>query len=95
MASKKREGKPKRRPKPIRPKPTQEGAKFPLVCIGASAGGLEAFIRLLESLPASTGMGYVIIQHLDPSHPSVLPPRPVTQPGILAIFEVREIRAAA
>ena len=46
---------------------------FPVVGIGASAGGLEAFTQLFEHLPATTGMAYVVIQHLDPSHPSLLP----------------------
>ncbi len=45
----------------------------PVVGIGASAGGLEAFTRLLEHLPATTGMAYVFVQHLDPTHPSLLP----------------------
>jgi two-component system, chemotaxis family, CheB/CheR fusion protein len=44
----------------------------PVVGIGASAGGLEAFTRLLEHLPATTGMAYVFVQHLDPTHPSLL-----------------------
>lgn len=44
----------------------------PVVGIGASAGGLEAFTRLLEHLPTTTGMAYVFIQHLDPTHPSLL-----------------------
>ncbi len=47
---------------------------FPLVTIGASAGGLEAFIDLLKRLPADTGMGFVLIQHLDPHHESMLAP---------------------
>jgi two-component system CheB/CheR fusion protein len=45
---------------------------FPIVGIGASAGGLEAFRRLLGNLPNDTGMAYVLIQHLDPSHDSML-----------------------
>lgn len=45
---------------------------FPLVGIGASAGGLEAFTQLLEHLPADTGMGFVLVQHLDPKHQSML-----------------------
>src|SRR4029077_5919963 len=45
---------------------------FPIVGVGASAGGLEAFTQLLESLPASTGMAFVLIQHLDPTHESQL-----------------------
>ena len=40
--------------------------------IGASAGGLEAFTQLLSHLPSDTGMGYVLIQHLDPKHESML-----------------------
>jgi two-component system CheB/CheR fusion protein len=44
----------------------------PVVGIGASAGGLEAFTRLLEHLPTTTGMAYVFVQHLDPTHPSLL-----------------------
>ena len=45
---------------------------FPIVGIGASAGGLEAFTELLKHLPADTGMGYVLVQHLDPQHESTL-----------------------
>ncbi len=46
---------------------------FPVVAIGASAGGLEAFSQLLAHLPPTTGMAYVLIQHLDPTHISQLP----------------------
>src|SRR6266446_9082749 len=45
---------------------------FPIVGIGASAGGLEAFTKLLKHLPADTGMGFVLVQHLDPVHESAL-----------------------
>ena len=44
---------------------------FPIVAIGASAGGLEALKELFKHLPINTGMSYVIIQHLDPSHQSL------------------------
>lgn len=44
----------------------------PVVCIGASAGGLEAITPLIRNLPPSTGMAFVLIQHLDPTHPSML-----------------------
>ena len=43
---------------------------FPVVGIGASAGGLEALTRLLTHLPATTGMAFVLVQHLDPNHES-------------------------
>jgi two-component system, chemotaxis family, CheB/CheR fusion protein len=42
------------------------------VGVGASAGGLEAFRRLLGALPGNTGMAYVLVQHLDPHHDSIL-----------------------
>ena len=48
------------------------GEDFPVVGIGASAGGLEAYRLLFEELPATTGMAFVLVQHLDPQHPSLL-----------------------
>ena len=45
---------------------------FLIVGIGASAGGLEAFTDLLRHLPSDTGMAFVLIQHLDPKHESML-----------------------
>ena len=47
-------------------------ARFPVVGIGASAGGLEAFTQLLSDLPPDSGMAFVLIQHLDPQHDSLL-----------------------
>jgi two-component system, chemotaxis family, CheB/CheR fusion protein len=44
----------------------------PVVGIGASAGGLEAYTQLLRSLPTNTGMAFVLVQHLEPRHESVL-----------------------
>lgn len=46
---------------------------FPVVGIGASAGGLDAFKKLLKSIPENSGMAYVLVQHLDPTHESLLP----------------------
>ena len=37
---------------------------FPVVCVGGSAGGLDAYIRLLKNLPADTGAAIVIVNHL-------------------------------
>lgn len=45
----------------------------PVVGIGASAGGLDAFTRLLRALPSKVGAAIVVLQHLDPEHESVLP----------------------
>lgn len=44
----------------------------PIVGVGASAGGLRAFTELLEHLPSETGLCFVLVQHLDPHHPSQL-----------------------
>jgi two-component system, chemotaxis family, CheB/CheR fusion protein len=46
---------------------------FPIVAIGGSAGGMEAFSTLLQSLPADLGMSYIYIQHLSSDHKSMLP----------------------
>jgi two-component system CheB/CheR fusion protein len=47
--------------------------QFPVVGIGASAGGLEAVKSFLKALPAKSGMAYVFVQHLSPGHESLLP----------------------
>ncbi|MDT8443433.1 MAG: CheR family methyltransferase [Desulfuromonadales bacterium] len=52
---------------------TKKWSTMPVVGIGASAGGLKALRELLEELPADTGMAFVLIQHLNPSHESSLP----------------------
>lgn len=44
-----------------------------MVGIGASAGGLEAFRKLLKAIPETSGMAYVLVQHLAPNHDSLLP----------------------
>lgn len=46
---------------------------FPIVGIGASAGGLEALAQFLENVPAKSGMAYVIVQHLDPTQKGMMP----------------------
>jgi two-component system CheB/CheR fusion protein len=45
---------------------------FPIVGVGASAGGLEAFTALFGALTADTGMAFVVVSHLDPAHRSTL-----------------------
>ncbi len=47
-------------------------AAFPIVGIGASAGGLEALEQFFRYVPVNTGMAFVLVQHLDPSHVSLL-----------------------
>ena len=55
-----------------KPLKSETGTKFPVAGIGASAGGLEAFVQLLKGLPTDTGMAFVLVQHLDPKHDSQL-----------------------
>lgn len=51
---------------------TPKSTPFPVVGVGASAGGLEAFTRLLQHLAGDTGMAFVFVQHLAPRHASML-----------------------
>ena len=44
-----------------------DAGKFPIVGIGASAGGLEALEQFLGNVSEDSGMAYVVIQHLDPT----------------------------
>ncbi|MBX9886298.1 MAG: hypothetical protein K2X68_15145 [Novosphingobium sp.] len=45
---------------------------LPIVAIGASAGGLEATSRLFDALPSATGIAFIVVQHLDPHHRSLM-----------------------
>ena len=48
------------------------GSDFPIVGIGASAGGLEAIGQFLGGLPENSGMAFIIVQHLDPTQKGLL-----------------------
>ncbi len=52
--------------------PSAVSATPMIVAIGASAGGLEACRQFLEALPPATGLAFIIVQHLDPTHESLL-----------------------
>jgi two-component system CheB/CheR fusion protein len=51
---------------------TETGFHLPIVAIGASAGGLEAFEQFFTNMPPNSGMAFVLVQHLDPTHKSIL-----------------------
>jgi chemotaxis response regulator CheB len=75
-------------------KGTQDGeskviTKFPIVGIGASAGGLEAVTQLLKHMPADIGMAFVLVQHLDPTHESALSSL-LTRATEMPVTEARE-----
>lgn len=63
----------KTQPDPTHPETPKQELDFPIVGIGASAGGLAAFERLFRNMPVDTGMAFVVIQHLSPPHKSILP----------------------
>jgi two-component system CheB/CheR fusion protein len=58
--------------KPARTSERSPGDGFTIVGIGASAGGLEAFEQFFRSVPADSGMAFVLVSHLDPDHDSML-----------------------
>src|SRR5260221_6301310 len=62
---------------------------FAIVGIGASAGGLDAMTQLLQALPADTGMAFVLVQHLDPTHESLLATI-LARSSSMPVNEVRE-----
>ena len=60
---------------PLKPQGLASGTRdnaFPIVAIGASAGGLEAYLNLFRLIPPDTGMAFVLVQHLAPQHLSLL-----------------------
>jgi two-component system CheB/CheR fusion protein len=64
-----------KRPPPVPARPPVDGrlpAGIALVGVGASAGGLEAFTQLLQSLDPEAGLTVVLVQHLSPHHDSAL-----------------------
>jgi two-component system CheB/CheR fusion protein len=72
-----------------KPTKTLSSNLFPVVGIGASAGGLDAFKKLLKAIPENSGMAYVLVQHLDPNHESMLPEllQKVTQLPVIEITD--------
>ena len=62
---------------------------FPIAGIGASAGGLEALEQFLRHVPAGSGMAFVIVQHLDPTHKGVMPELLQRATG-MKVFQVKD-----
>ena len=52
--------------------PKRGSVDFPVVVLGASAGGLDTFRKFFDALPVNSGMAFVLIQHLDPKHQSLM-----------------------
>jgi len=67
----------------------QKPVPFPIIGIGASAGGLEALEQFLGHVPDKCGMAFVIIQHLDPTHKGVMPEL-LQRTTRMEVFQVRD-----
>jgi two-component system, chemotaxis family, CheB/CheR fusion protein len=66
-----------------------ENSLFPIVGIGASAGGLEAIELFLENVPENSGMAYIVVQHLDPTHKGMLPEL-LQRVSKMKVFQVKD-----
>ncbi len=68
---------------------------FPLIGIGASAGGLEAVRKFLEAIPGETGMAFVLIMHLSPERESRLSEvlQTVSRMPVIEVKETVEVEA--
>jgi two-component system CheB/CheR fusion protein len=62
----------KRAPSPAAIDSRAPSPPFPIVGIGASAGGLEALESFLTGVPLKSGMAFVVVQHLDPTHKGIM-----------------------
>jgi chemotaxis methyl-accepting protein methylase/Skp family chaperone for outer membrane proteins len=67
----------------------EESPPFPIVGIGASAGGLEALEQFLRQVPQGCGLAFVIVQHLDPTHKGLLPEL-LQRATAMEVFQVRD-----
>ena len=65
------------------------GLPFLVVGVGASAGGLEAYTELLESLSSTPGLALLLVSHLDPEHKSNLAPI-LSHTSKMPVLEVTE-----
>lgn len=63
--------------------------RFPVVGLGASAGGLEALEQFLKNVPAKSGLAFVIVQHLDPTHKGIMPEL-LQRSTAMKVFQVKD-----
>ena len=69
--------------------PPERKILFPIIGIGASAGGLEALEQFLRHVPQESGMAFVIVQHLDPTHKGIMPEL-LQRATVMKVFQVRD-----
>ncbi len=79
-------------PAPINPK--KPATEFPIIGMGASAGGLEALQQFFRCFPVDSGLAFIVVSHLDPTHPSMLAEilqRATTMPVIEAVDALKVV----
>ena len=74
---------------PLKTPVRQENRNFPIVGIGASAGGLEALEQFIRQVPPVCGMAFVIVQHLDPTHKGIMAEL-LQRVTTMEVFQVRD-----
>ncbi len=67
----------------------KEKKRIPVVGVGSSAGGLEALGKMFQNMPSNSGVGFVLIQHLDPSHKSSMAEL-LTRYTNMEVLEIKE-----
>jgi chemotaxis methyl-accepting protein methylase len=88
---------PKKTKQSLSPEPSPDKAEirrsnkgaFSIVGIGASAGGLEALEQFLRHVPEESGLAFVIVQHLDPTHKGIMPEL-LQRTTEMKVFQVRD-----
>jgi len=79
---------------PLKSFRNQQEETFPVVGIGASAGGLEALEQFLRNVPEDCRIALVIVQHLDPTHPGIMPEllQRITKLKVLQVRDRMKVR---
>ena len=79
---------------PVHASQRHDDLPFPIVGLGASAGGLEALEQFLRQVPPATGIAFVIIQHLDPTHKGIMPEllQRITPMEVFQVADRMEVR---
>jgi len=77
---------------PVEDAKRTEKLPFPIVGLGASAGGLEALEQFLRQTPEASGIAFVIVQHLDPTHKGIMPEL-LQRTTAMEVFQVADLMA--
>ena len=67
---------------------TRDTGDFYIVGMGASAGGLEAFERFFQNMSNGSGMGFIPVPHLDPTHVSLMPEL-IQKSSKMSVFQIK------